>query len=291
VKRGAREEAQVPPTTQPVVTTMAPPPPTTLMALPVTGTVSVASTPVGATVTVDGQARGVTPLEIGDLAMGPHEVKLDLKGYVSGEQKFVLSPEAPRSELAIALSRTAPAQGTAEVTSQPSGALVKINGLPAGHTPFMDKLKLGSHAVEVTKDGFEPWSGTIAVKAGRKTAVHAWLKGMVRATPTPVPTFDPNRIHAANEVDTQARKLSGNTASYPDGKAPKLKSGQTVSVTVSFVVNQDGGVSDVAVVESGGAEVDQEVAKAVRGWKYSPAVKNGVKVKSRMTFKQTFRAG
>ncbi len=293
VKRGtAREEVRAEPSAAPpTALTVPPPPPSTAVVPQVTGTLSIASTPAGAAVTVDGQARGVTPLELADLALGAHEVKLDLKGYATGEQKVVLSPEAPRSELKIALSRTAPAQGTAEVTSQPSGALVKINGVPAGHTPFMDKLKLGSHTVEVAKDGFEPWSGSIAVKAGKKTAIHAWLKGMVRATPTPVPTFDPNRIHAVNEVDTQARKVSGATASYPGGKAPKLKSGQTVSVTVSFVVNQDGTVSDVSVVEPGGAEVDREVSRAVAGWKYTPAVKNGVKVKTRMTFKQTFRAG
>ena len=37
--------------------------------------------------------------------------------------------------------------------------------------------------------------------------------------------------------------------------------------------------------------IDDAVLAAVRAWKYSPAVKRGVKVKVRITLKQTFRAG
>jgi TonB family protein len=60
---------------------------------------------------------------------------------------------------------------------------------------------------------------------------------------------------------------------------------------MSFVVNENGDVVDLKVLESGGKILDEAVTAAVRTWKYTPAVKKGVKVKASITFKQTFRAG
>jgi TonB family protein len=88
-----------------------------------------------------------------------------------------------------------------------------------------------------------------------------------------------------------AKKTSGNSASYPQKNAPRLKSGDSVSVSVSFVVTETGEVTDLKVTESAGQVVDDAVTSAIRTWKYSPAVKKGVKVKVRVAFKQTFRAG
>jgi hypothetical protein len=44
------------------------------------GRLSIQSSPVGATVLLDGQPRGVTPLELPDVSAGQHELVLDLKG-------------------------------------------------------------------------------------------------------------------------------------------------------------------------------------------------------------------
>ena len=97
--------------------------------------------------------------------------------------------------------------------------------------------------------------------------------------------------NAASEVDTLAKKVSGKTISYPES-APRLRSGDSVSITVRFVVNESGDVADLEIVESGGNKaLDEAVLAAVRTWKYTPATKKNVKVKAAITFKQTFRAG
>jgi hypothetical protein len=44
------------------------------------GQVSVRSEPAGARVTVDGQLRGVTPLVVSDLGVGPHDVRVERRG-------------------------------------------------------------------------------------------------------------------------------------------------------------------------------------------------------------------
>jgi len=46
-----------------------------------TGTLVVESRPVGATVYVDGQAIGVTPLSVSDLAPGTRRIRLQLAGF------------------------------------------------------------------------------------------------------------------------------------------------------------------------------------------------------------------
>jgi TonB family protein len=62
-------------------------------------------------------------------------------------------------------------------------------------------------------------------------------------------------------------------------------------VSLTFVVDENGDVEEPKVVESAGSVIDDAVVKAVRKWKYSPALKQGVKVKVKIAFKQTFRAG
>jgi serine/threonine-protein kinase len=276
------------------VDTLAPPPPSPPPAAQ-PGVLHIETTPPGATVTVNGEPKGTTPLDLGDLAMGSYEVKLDLKGYTPSVQALVLSPDSPSGSLNVTLTRTAPTTGSADIVSNPAGAAVKIDGVAAGQTPLSDyKLKPGSHKVEMTKDGFEPWSGTVTVTGGKKARADAFLKAIPKPTATPPPAdeVDVNKIYvnSAQDVDVLARKVSGPSASYP-GNASRLKSGDSVSVRIGFVVTETGEITELKVLESAGKVVDDAVMEAVKKWKYSPAVKKGVKVKTRVEFRQTFRAG
>jgi TonB family protein len=260
------------------------------------GAIRVVSEPPGATITIDGQPRGVTPADLTDVPLGAHEIKLELRGYAPSAQSVLLSRDAPRSEVSLTLSRTPAATGAAEILSDPPGATVHIDGAPAGQTPYVDpRMKVGTHKVEVVRDGYEPWTGTVTVQAGKKARVDARLRSIAFAAPTPPPVdqVDPNRIYVNSpaEVDTPARKVSGASASYPTGRAPRLRSGDSVSVRLNFVVTETGEVTDLRVVESAGRVVDDAVLNAVRRWKYSPAVKQGTPVKVRVEFRQTFRAG
>ena len=278
-----------PPTAAPRVRPRTPAP----VALAV-GRVHVDSQPQGATVTLDGQPHGVTPTDVADVPFGAHEIKLELKGYAPTTETVLLTADAAEPTVSVSLSRTAPATGAAEISSEPPGAAVRIDGTPVGQTPFVDpKMKSGAHRVEVLKDGYEPWSGSVTVQAGKRARVDARLRFAIVAAPVPRPEeVDVNRIYVNSpaEVDTPARKISGMSASYPTDRAARLKSGNSVSVRLGFVVTESGEVTDVRVVESAGRLVDDAVLTAVRTWKYSPAVKKGTKVKVRVDFRQTFRA-
>jgi TonB family protein len=277
-----------PPSSTIVAATPTPPPAVTV----VKGSLHVASDPAGATVTLNGEAKGVTPLDVADLFLGPHEVKVELKGYAPISQTVVLSEDAPRSELSLPLSKAAPVMGVAEIVSTPPGAQVKVDGAGAGQTPLDGlSLKVGKHEVEIVKDGFEPWTGTLVV-GRRKARIEAHLRSLARSTPTPEPqpeAVDPNRTYDQADVDTPPRQTSGSSASYPKD-APKLKSGQSVSVGGTFVVNANGEVTEIQVRESGGRQLDDAVMAALAKRKYTAGAKKGVKVKVRVPFRQTFQA-
>jgi TonB family protein len=245
-------------------------------------------------VNLNGETKGASPMELTGLGFGTYEITLDLKGYDSRTQTVEVTERAPQAEVKVALTRPLPAQGTADILSTPFGAAVSVDGASLGRTPLTDlKLKPGPRKVEITKDDYEPWSGTINVQAGKRARVDAQLKAVVKVVATPAPvieTLDVNRIYRDTEVDTKPRRTSGSTASYPDG-APKLKSGDSASVALEFVVTENGEVAEVKVIESAGKVIDEAVVAAIRSWKYSPGVKKGTRVKVRMPFRQTFRAG
>jgi serine/threonine-protein kinase len=267
------------------------PPP---VAAPTSGTLRVVSEPPGARVLLDGRARGSAPLDLAELAFGKHEVRVEQQGYEPQRRSVELDAEAPSAELRITLvRRAAPAVGTADILSTPPGAWVKVDGKPVGVTPLQGfKLPAGTRQVEIALDGHETWSSSLDVVSGEAGKVEVRLRAIPKAPPTPEPV-DVARVYPneAGQVDTLARRVSGSSPSYPTSKAPRLKSGQRVSVLVRFVVSDTGDVSSIEVVESAGKTVDDVVLAAVKGWKYEPASKGGVRVKVETTFRQTFLGG
>ena len=263
---------------------------------PAVGTLQIESEPTGARVSVNGTAMGLTPLQLSDLPFGSYKVRVQQKGYDSQTRDVSLQAGSAAGVLQFALVRAAAAaSGGADIISTPEGAAVSVDGRPVGTTPITGlKLKPGRHTIEVALDEHEPWSGTVDVAAGETGHVEVRLqalpKASVPATPEPV---DAARVYenSAGEVDVLARKIAGNSPSYPSDRAGRLKSGERVSVLLRFVVTESGEVQDVAVAESGGKAVDDVVVSAVRGWKFQPATKQGTRVKVRVTFKQTFLGG
>jgi PEGA domain len=110
-------------------------------ALPTTGTVTIASRPEAAELYVDGQLRGTTPVKL-ELTAGRHELELR-RGAVT-RREAVQVAAGGQSTHSFDLASEPGAAGTAgeataaiEVTSEPSGARVTIDGRPRGTTPIV----------------------------------------------------------------------------------------------------------------------------------------------------------
>jgi len=130
------------------------------------------------------------------------------------------------------------------------------------------------------------------VQPGTKGRVEAQLRPIAKpaASAVPTPTSEPadtNRAYVEPELDAQVKKLSG-----PSTPPPRLKPGESLSVSVDIVVAESGDVSEAKVDESSGNKsLDDAVLAMVRGSKYTSPLKRGTKVKARIRRKFTFKSG
>jgi TonB family protein len=261
------------------------------------GVMHVDSRPQGASVSVDGEDRGTTPLELTGLGAGRYEVMVALEDHRPQLESVQISEESPRRERLFILTRirTRPTTGLADITSTPVGAAVSIDGKAVGESPVRGfRLQPGEHAVEISKKGYESFSGTVAVVAGETASLGARLEPIVvestpasAPTPTPGPDVDTTRVYVEREVDSPPRKLSGRPSTF----RPELDRGETLSVTVSWIVDLEGRTTEVKILQSGGEKLDESHVEAISGWRYEPALKRGVKVKVRLQRKFTYRTG
>lgn len=117
--------------------------------------IAVTTVPPGATVEVDGVARGTTgaaPVVIAELDVGQkYEVRARREGYEPAEELVV--PRADTTRVALALK---PLPATLVVASAPAGASVTLDGKERGTTPLvMGDLAPGSeHPVKLSKPGY-----------------------------------------------------------------------------------------------------------------------------------------
>jgi TonB family protein len=179
------------------------------------------------------------------------------------------------------------------VLSEPANAVVRVDGKPVGTTP-LDSLEVapGRHEVRLERQGYSAASQTVNGRAGEAVEVSLRLNPQPQdPRSTPIPQW-PARLAEGDLVplsgtDDRPRKISKNDSpSYPrEAERLRLKG----SVLVDILVDEYGRVQDPHVVESAGTVLDGAVLSAVAGWRYEPARKNGVKVKTRIQVKTTFQ--
>jgi hypothetical protein len=91
-------------------------------------------------------------------------------------------PVSTRQPRPMESAPSAPFRGSLAVTSRPSGARVSLNGRPAGKTPLvLRNLPVGSRAVRLELDRYQPWSSAIRVITNQQARV------MVDLHPTGAP--------------------------------------------------------------------------------------------------------
>lgn len=111
------------------------------------------SEPAGATVLVDGEEVGTTPLTA-EIGAGTHQVLLRLAGYRPWEHHLNVAANQPQN---LPIVRLAPAEGTLRITSEPAGANVVVADEFRGRTPVtMSFPPNRSITIRVAKAGYEP---------------------------------------------------------------------------------------------------------------------------------------
>ncbi len=126
-----------------------------------TGTISIASEPSGAEISVDGKLRGPSPLTL-DLLAGPHHLSARYQDWPAEER-----------DLKVEKNQTASvsfefANGSVKIISAPSGASVWRDGRELGFTPLLlEDVEPGDVAYELHLAGFkvETLKGVVRSKA------------------------------------------------------------------------------------------------------------------------------
>jgi eukaryotic-like serine/threonine-protein kinase len=120
------------------------------------------SRPDGAAVVVDGVARGVTPVDV-MLAVGAHDV---LFRNDAGERRLTVNVEKGTRVSENVDMPSVVASGQLDVTSDPIGARVTVDGTAAGKTPVkVRSLTVGRHVV-VVSEGTTSVNRSVDVTAG-----------------------------------------------------------------------------------------------------------------------------
>ena len=162
---------------------------------PVTGRLLIRTTPADATVSINGAARGKTPLTLRDLALGSYTIHVTRNGFASADRRVRLTARRPSESVEISLkavSAVSPATSGGSsgssasggpagpsllsVESRPSGARVFVNDRLVGSTPLaLPGLPAGPATVRIELDGYQPWITTVRIGAGDQTRVAASL--------------------------------------------------------------------------------------------------------------------
>lgn len=140
------------------------------------GAIVVAVSVSNATVTLDGEEVGVSPLE-GPIVASPgrHVVEASRSGYdTEGRSVEVIVGEVAPLEISLRPLGTIPEElaGELEIEATEDAADILLDGVPyeGGAVP------IGPHVVEVRLEGFQPWWGEIEVEQGELSTVEATLR-------------------------------------------------------------------------------------------------------------------
>jgi formylglycine-generating enzyme required for sulfatase activity len=139
---------------------------------PVDGQLMVVSNPSGATVMVDGEFRGSTPLELAITPDTPHEVRVSSAGHATYTTQFTVAP-GKRSEVRANLALLT---GEVVITSQPPGAELLIDGTSQGTVGQTLVLDARPHEIEVRLEGYIPFHTVLTPEPGLTQAIRAELK-------------------------------------------------------------------------------------------------------------------
>ena len=143
---------------------------------------------------VDKKSVGTIPWT-GSLKEGMHLIEAKKEGYRSQQRTINLSQQ---QKLDVAFTKLAAIQGNLSVNYKPFGADVYIDGKKIGQSPrVFNGIMVGSHKVEIKKDGYGTESKTVNILEGQTTT----LAGMLTT-------------NTSSSVASGA-SLSGNTITIP----------------------------------------------------------------------------
>ena len=165
------------------------------------GSVKVSSSPNGAQIWLDGKDTGLeTPEVLEDVDAGRHGITLKKEGY-DNAGRSVSVQEGKRVSVDLALKEKAKEKGSVKINSTPKGAQIWIDGRNTGRSTddLLEGLEVGSHSLRLVLDGYEPYTASLEISAGRQDRSYVLTEKPAPAKP--VVQASSNRINGHEYVD------------------------------------------------------------------------------------------
>ncbi len=137
-----------------------------------TATLAIETVPAGATLSVAGHKLGTTPIEL-ELDPGRYNFTVSLEGFK--DWTFSVSAEAG-DDIQLPAHTLERPDGTLELTSNPAGANITIDGKMVGKTPAQLSLRPGTHTIRVAREGFSEASLTTSIRSGQTNSAEINLE-------------------------------------------------------------------------------------------------------------------
>lgn len=185
------------------------------------GYITVVSDPAGAELYVDGKKVGTTPYMFEHISRGQHRVEVKKERY----NPYVNVVNVKIGETIqlndVKLTAIRVPMGSMELTSNPTGAVITINGRQYGQTPkTLTDFEVGTYTVYFSKEGYQNLSQTVEVKDGKKeTLAVTMTKTTVPqppVAPTPV-TGNPNTSVNISSSNGEFSVSSNNKVCFAKG--------------------------------------------------------------------------
>jgi len=212
-----------------------------------TGTLDVQSSPAGIEVVVDGERRGHTPARL-TLRAGPHILELRGRG-VPRVTPIVISAGAQSSQY-VELAET-PQTGQLRVQSQPAGARVQVDGVPAGNAPItVHDLLPGTHEV-VLQSATGSVTQTVQVPAGGVASMTAPIGAEANGgpvsgwatvkSPVSVEVREGGKLLGTSDADRlmlatgrHELELANSVLGYRASRSVQVAEGKTIEIVVTL---------------------------------------------------------
>jgi len=136
------------------------------------GALVVFSEPSGADLYIDGKYYGKTPITVQHIPVGRKIVTLKMPGYADWSDDIFVEPgEISQVNAVLKLA------GTLQVSSNPSGAKVYLDGRDIGTTPLSNpSIPEGTHNLSIELFGYKPWRGIVEIVPKQTTNIFAKLE-------------------------------------------------------------------------------------------------------------------
>jgi hypothetical protein len=138
------------------------------------GTISVYSNPPGAKVYLDNSNKGVTPLNLKNITLGQHSIKLVLSGYQEWNSYVSVFPSQTTTVSADLIAQQS--YGSISISCNQSGAKIFLDGTykkttSSNNPVVLENVQDGYHELTVIKDGFRTWVEDTEVYFGEVSSV------------------------------------------------------------------------------------------------------------------------